>query len=420
MRSLSPGMFALLVVVLSCDIGQTQDANPSPKGNVWLEWRGPTRDGQFYGPAWPANFKNLKEIWSVPLDKSYSGPIVAKNRVFTTETSGGKEEVTYAFDRATGKKLWQTKWTGSMTVPFFAARNGSWIRATPAYDGERLYVSGIRDVLVCLSGKDGKELWRFDFAKEFGAGLPPFGAVCSPLIDGDYLYIQAGNAFVKLDKYKGKVSWKTLQDAGGMMSGGAFSSPSKATIHGKEQILVQTRSKLAGVDPKNGKVFWTQDVPSFRGMNILTPTVYKDGVFTSTYGNKSFFYDINKTGDGLAANLSWTNKLQGYMSSPVIIGDHAYLHLKSQNFACIDLKTGQPTWVSDQRFGQYWSMIARGDKILALDQNGELFLIQANPGKFEILDRKKISNQETWAHIAAAGNEIFVRELDRLVAYRWE
>jgi hypothetical protein len=75
--------------------------------------------------------------------------------------------------------------------------------------------------------------------------------------------------------------------------------------------------------------------------------------------------------------------------------------------------------VSDKTFGKYWSMAARGDRILALDQKGILYLIKANPEKLELLDQRKVSDQETWAHLAVRGNEIFVRELGAVAAYRW-
>ena len=72
------------------------------------------------------------------------------------------------------------------------------------------------------------------------------------------------------------------------MSGGAFSSPIVATLEGQKQLVVQTRQELAGVDMASGKVLWKQAVPAFRGMNILTPTVVDNKVFTSSYNNKSF------------------------------------------------------------------------------------------------------------------------------------
>ncbi len=106
----------------------------------------------------------------------------------------------------------------------FAKANGDWIRSTPACDGQTLYVGGMRDVLVALNTKDGSEKWRIDFPKEFGSELPTFGFVCSPLIHGEKLYVQAGGSLAAIDRQTGKLLWKSLEDGGGM-NGSAFSSP---------------------------------------------------------------------------------------------------------------------------------------------------------------------------------------------------
>lgn len=55
---------------------------------TWPQWRGPERNGQVTGPSWPARLdtNQLQQTWRVELGPSYSGPIVAGDRVFTTET----------------------------------------------------------------------------------------------------------------------------------------------------------------------------------------------------------------------------------------------------------------------------------------------------------------------------------------------
>src|SRR6185369_8092553 len=103
-----------------------------------------------------------------------------------------------------------------------------------------------------------------------------------------------GGGFVKLIKKTGEVVWRTLEDGGGMY-GSAFSSPILATIHGVTQILVQTRQNLAGVDPETGKVLWSHPVKADRGMNILTPTVVGNRVFTSSYGGGSVLFEIQQS-----------------------------------------------------------------------------------------------------------------------------
>jgi len=386
---------------------------------TWPQWRGPHRDGKIQAAEWPDSLQGeqLKEAWRVKLGPSYSGPIVSADRVFVTETKDKQFEVVKALDRATGDQIWETQWEGSLTVPFFAKSNGDWIRSTPALDGDCLYVAGMRDVLVCLNASDGKVIWRKDFVEELKSTVPGFGCVCSPLVLGDYVFIQAGGGFLKLDKHNGKIIWNVLSDGGGTF-GSAFSSPSIATIDGRAQILVQTRTHLAAVDADNGKVLWRKELPAFRGMNILTPTVVDGAVFASSYGGKTMLFKPQEAdGDWQVTDL-WTNKVQAYMSSPVVIEGHAYLHLRNQRFTCIDLKSGESRWTTTP-FGKYWSMVANGSKILALDEKGELLLINATAEKFDLLDRRQIA-EDAWAHIAVCDNQLFVRELNAMVIYTWK
>lgn len=64
-------------------------------------------------------------------------------------------------------------------------------------------------------------------------------------------------------------------------------------------------------------------------------------------------------------------------------------------------------------------MAVQGDKIVALDESDSLHLIRANPEQLEILDSRPVSEDETWGHLAVAGDEIFVRELEAVAAFRW-
>jgi glucose dehydrogenase len=107
------------------------------------------------------------------------------------------------------------------------------------------------------------------------------------------------------------------------------------------------------------------------------------------------------------------------MSTPVVIDGYAYLHLGNQRVTCVDLKTGERTWTSTQRFGKYWSMVAQGDRILALDEEGKLLMIRANPKAFEVIDERVVSDPEAWAHLALCDDQVFIRDLNTLHVYRW-
>lgn len=413
----------------------------------WPQWRGPRRDGSVAGVRWPdsltgsdvAAAPRVTLAWQVGgLGESYATPIVTERHVFTVGTESKRNEVATAYDRGTGAKLWERRWEGSLSVPFFAAKNGSWMRSTPAFDGESLYVGGMRDVLVCLDVATGEERWRVDFVARHDAPLPQFGLVCSPLVVGEALYVQAGASLAKLDKRTGETLWRTLDGQGGGMDS-AFSSPILAPLAGREQLIVQSRTHLSGVDPESGRALWTQSVPAFRGMNILTPLVHGDAVFTSAYGSRGFLYQIAAsapdTSDAPAPPFTvteaWTARAQGYMTSPVLVNGHAYLFLRSNRFTCVDLATGKDTYISGPTGDEYWSLVSQSDRILSLSNTGRLRLIEADPGAYTVLSDLELVEGPSWAHLAVTsplateaapemqGADLFIRSQTALHAFYW-
>jgi outer membrane protein assembly factor BamB len=223
---------------------------------------------------------------------------------------------------------------------------------------------------------------------------------------------------MRLNKGTGEVVWRALENRDAM-NASPFSSPVIAPVAGRRQLIVQTRTELAGLDPDSGEVLWRQPVEAFRGMNILTPTVNGDRVFTSAYGGKTHAFEIRAESGKFTVTAAWQFKAQGYMCSPVLVDGHAYLHLRNQRALCVEVATGAEKWTTSESFGKYWNLVTRGDRILALDERGELLLFRANPAKFDLLDRRKVSEQDTWAHLALADGQMFIRDLGGLSAWTW-
>lgn len=387
--------------------------------DTWPQFRGPNRDSRYHGPAWPQSIgsEHLKSTWRMELGPGYGGPIVSRDRVFVNETAEEKYEVVYALDRKTGEEIWRTQWEGAMKVDPMGARTGSWIKSTPTFDGERLYIDGMRDVLVCLDAETGRELWRADFMERFGGPIPELGFISSPLVVGDTVVSMAADSIVSVDKYTGAARWRNVvRDA---LGHGSYSSPELGVLHGREQIIASTIPAMNGLDPETGEVLWRLVIDGQAYGLVLPPFVYGDGVFTSSRHSQTGYYPISFNDGVFSIERAWRNKVVDYLSYPILFEDHAYMHLKNQRVACVDLKTGEEKWISRERLGMYISQIVQGDRILALSNEGELMLIRMNPEGLDILERRTISEAETWGHLALAGGDMYVREQNAIQAYEW-
>ncbi|REJ85886.1 MAG: pyrrolo-quinoline quinone [Acidobacteria bacterium] len=387
----------------------------------WPEWRGASRDASTPGAPWADSLSGLEVSWSVDLGKGYPGPVVLGNRVFVVETVDSRTEQARALDRSTGEELWRASWQGSGSVPFFARKNGDWVRSTPAVAEDGLYVGGMQEVLRRLDPATGEQLWAVDLPQRFGTGVPEFGFASSPLLDGDGVIVQAADSVVRLDRRTGETVWRSLASAGSIFDSGAFSSPVIAELAGRRQLVVQTREALHGLDPLDGTELWRREVPNFRGMNILTPVVVDARrVLTSSYRNRTHLFEVRAaaTGGGFEVEEIWSHKAHAYMSSPVVHQGHAYIHLGNRRLTCIALDSGETQWTSTP-FGEYWSVALRGDRLLALDSDGTLLLLRLDSEELELLDRRSVVDEESWAHVAVAGDQIFVRGLESLVALNW-
>ena len=147
-----------------------------------------------------------------------------------------------------------------------------------------------------------------------------------------------------------------------------------------------------------------------------------DGEHVYVQAGGSFVKLNKRNGETVWRSLEDSGGMNGSaFSSPfkaTIAGQTQLLVQTRERLAGVDEATGQERWVTTP-FGKYWSLVAQGQKILALDERGDLLLINANPEKFELLGQRHVSDSPTWAHLAVCGDEVFVRDLKGLTVYRW-
>ncbi|MEM9704336.1 MAG: pyrrolo-quinoline quinone, partial [Planctomycetota bacterium] len=91
-------------------------------------------------------------------------------------------------------------------------------------------------------------------------------------------------------------------------------------------------------------------------------------------------------------------------------------HMRNQRLTCLDVTDGTTRWIS-KPMGKYASLVTDGDRVLVLDERGELLLLDATAEDFEALARRDTSDGTTWAYMGVTDDALLVRPLDRLIVF---
>jgi outer membrane protein assembly factor BamB len=383
----------------------------------WPQWLGRNRDCS--SPEIVVPWKTpLKVLWHKAVGDGHSSPVVAGGKVFLhTKVADKDQEQISGYDAKTGELLWHTAYDRASFFGVF----GVGPQATPAVADGRVYTYGVTGILGCFNAADGKEVWRIDALKELKAKNLFFGAACSPLGDGDKVFVAVGGpgasaAAFKTDK--GELGWKSLD------ASASYSSP---ILFGKDkdrQLVFLTGAGLASLNPTDGNVYWQYPVKDAANENSATPVHTGDTLLASTVKFGGVALKLETKDGKPAAMKAWKNpELTCYFSTPVAVGSEQIYMVTGQfglldatsALRCVETKTGKELW-KKEKVGKYHAALLRtGDnKLLMLDDFGNLTLIDPDPKEYKELSRSKVCGA-TWAHPALSDGRVYLRDDKELI-----
>src|ERR1043166_6966853 len=163
----------------------------APRADGWPQWRGPQRDGVWRETgivdAIPAT--GIPVRWRARIGSGYSGPAVAKGRVYVTDRKTDPEvERVVCFDEAKGNPLW----VHAYACPYDDMEYGNGPRITPTVHDGKVYTLGTKGHLFCLDAAKGDVLWKKELEKDFKGRVPRYGVSAAPLLGDDLLIVCAG------------------------------------------------------------------------------------------------------------------------------------------------------------------------------------------------------------------------------------
>lgn len=390
----------------------------------WPSWRGPSQDQISPETKFPTKWSKTENVkWRAALPEAgNSSPIVWGDTVFVTQAvQDGKQRTVIAFDRATGKQLWQQGVSYEQDDP--RHQTNPHCAASPVTDGERVVASFASAGIVAYDFA-GKQLWKADLGKQAHG----WGQGSSPVIHGDLVIVYHGpgefSALHALDKRTGEKKWtvplkeqhppERFDGFAGKNDGiiGTFSTPLVVTAGGREEIILPVVNKLRAFSPSTGRELWSAD-----GMN---PLVYSSASFgegtlvvMGGFFGSVIFAKPGGEGDVTDKRLFYERRMRKHtIGSPIVKGGHIYVSVTDGFLQCYELASGKLLWEerlpANGASGQTWaSSVLAGDKLYVVNQSGDTIILRAAP-KFEVIATNPMGEPSN-STLALSNGEIFLR-----------
>jgi outer membrane protein assembly factor BamB len=387
------------LVALACTLA----CGPAGQAADWPAWRGPDRNGITPETQWTSTWptEGPTKAWTAKVGVGFSSMVVAEGRLFTLGWADGKDTVT-CLDAATGKPVWTHAYDEKLGDKMYEGGPN----ATPLVSGQRVFTISKTGHAFAFNAATGKVEWETELKQKIGAALSDWGVSGSPVLaDPQTLLLSYGPGGTALNAATGEVLWQS-----GTKKDMTYAAPVLTRLGEKPAAFFFMSEELVAVDPTNGQRLWTSKFGQGFRTHCSDPVVFGDRVFISSGDDGGELLKVSAQ----SAERVWKNRnLSTFTGSAVLIQGQLYGHETAkykgaeQELRCVDFETGEIRW-GQKGFGQ-GSIIAAGDRLIVLSDQGELSVVKATPDRFELLARTQAVGGKCWTTPILAQGRIYVR-----------
>ncbi len=395
------------------------EGKPAELPGDWPQFRGPKRDGitassEKLSRDWKAS--PPRELWGLDLGEGYAGAAISAGRVFIFDYDrDAKQSALRCLSLADGKEIWR------YAYPLTIKRNHGMTRTVPAVTDKLVIALDSKCNVFALDVATGELKWTVSLVREFGAAVPEWYAGQCPLVEGERVILAPGgkNALlVALDLATGKPIWQTPNSHDWKMT---HSSIMPLEFGGRRQFVYCASKGVVGVDATDGKLLWETTDWKISIATVPTPLPMPEGkiFLTGGYGAGSMMLQLENKDGKLTPKTLFKLPPEVFgatQHTPILRDGFLYGARADGRFVCVGLD-GKVVWASSptETFG-LGSFLIAGDLIYAVNDSGKLRLFDASAAKFNLLGEiQPLTNRESWAPMALAGNRLLLRDLTRLV-----
>lgn len=325
-------------------------------------------------------------------------------------------------DLNTGKKTWERTVHEGVPASSIHLKN-TYASETAATDGERVYVYFGNVGVYCLT-VDGSPVWEKPLpAFKTNAG---WGTGASPALDGDRLYVLNDNeeqsSLIAFDKLDGEVIWQTPRE-----EKSSWATPFVWRHADRTEIVASGSGRVRSYS-LSGEPLW--ELGEMSGNAIPTPFTHNDLLYVCSghvMGKAKPIVAVKPGAQGditpdkgsdKSSFVAWRQKAAApYQPTPVLYQDRIYVLLDTGLMACYDAGNGTELF-GKTRIPNGRSFTASpwafDGKIFCLNEDGVTFVIRASE-EFELLYENKLAEDDMClATPAPVSNKLLIRTSARV------
>ena len=376
----------------------------TPTTHDYAQFLGSQRNGVVEGVRLSRDWSSRppRLVWRRPVGLGWSSFAVVGDVAVTMEQHGDEEWIV-CYDLKSADVRWSFEYPASYASPLA----GDGPRATPTIVDGTVYAMGATGQLHALELETGRQIWSRDVLDDNDGSVPEWGKSCSPLVLDGLVVVSAGGpdskSLVAYGQETGEIVWQGGEDHS------AYASPFATTLAGIRQIVMLNHRSVAGHDPVDGRVLWSQSLFS-RQPNVAQPLPLPgDRLLVSIgYGVGSKLFQIGAAGeDSLEATLVWETPKMKSKFANLVLHDGFVYGLDDGILACLEPETGNLRWKRG-RYG-HGQLILVGDLLLLQTEAGEIVLVEPTPEEHRELTRFRVMDGKIWNSPALAGPYLLVR-----------
>jgi outer membrane protein assembly factor BamB len=315
-----------------------------------------------------------------------------------------------AFDRKTGKTVWERVAREQAPHEGYHQQFGTWASSSAVTDGE-VVIASFESRGIYAYDMNGKPLWEVDLGDKQMRNQ--FGEGATPALFKDRLVVvwdHQGESFIAaLDKRTGKEIWRKARE-----EVDSWGTPLVVETGGKPQAVTGAMNRIRSYDLATGDLVWES---AGLTANPIPSPVYSDGLVILMSGYRGNSLKAVRLADarGDITNtpaVVWTfDRDTPYVPSPLLYDNILYF-LKGNTgvLSAFDAKSGEPHYQLQRIEGVpnvFASPVGADGRVIVLGQDGSAAVLKHGPA-YEVLATNKLDDRFD-ASPALVGNELYLR-----------